>query len=76
VKTGKVLVNGAVAQNFSFDTTGRSRSAMGYVTKRFTFVSVGVSATLEFVSTTTPGGYGPVIDKVSVDSCLLVICPP
>jgi choice-of-anchor C domain-containing protein len=74
VKTGKVLVNGHVAQNFSFDTTGTSRANMGYVTKAFTFLSAGTSAKLEFVSTTTPGGYGPVIDKVSVDSCLLIIC--
>jgi choice-of-anchor C domain-containing protein len=74
VKTGKVLVNGHVAQNFSFDTTGTSRANMGYVTKSFTFLSAGTSAKLEFVSTTTPGGYGPVIDKVSVTGCLLVIC--
>jgi choice-of-anchor C domain-containing protein len=74
VKTGKVLVNGHVAQNFSFDTTGTSRTNMGYVTKAFTFLSAGTSAKLEFVSTTTPGGYGPVIDKVSVASCLLIIC--
>jgi choice-of-anchor C domain-containing protein len=74
VKTGKVVVNGRVAQNFSFDTTGTSRTNMGYVTKAFTFLSAGTSAKLEFVSTTTPGGYGPVIDKVSVASCLLIIC--
>jgi choice-of-anchor C domain-containing protein len=74
VKTGKVVVNGHVAQNFSFDTTGTSRTNMGYVTKAFTFLSTGTSAKLEFVSTTTPGGYGPVIDKVSVASCLLIIC--
>lgn len=74
VKTGKVLVNGHLAQNFSFDTTGTSRANMGYVTKSFTFLSAGTSAKLEFVSTTTPGGYGPVIDKVKVDSCLLIIC--
>jgi choice-of-anchor C domain-containing protein len=76
VKTGKVLVNGQLAQNFSFDTTGKSRTDMGYVTKGFTFLSSGRSTTLEFVSTTTPGGYGPVIDKVRVDSCLLIICLP
>jgi choice-of-anchor C domain-containing protein len=76
VKTGKVLVNGRLAQNFSFDTTGTSRTNMGYVTKGFTFLSSGGSTTLEFVSTTTPGGYGPVIDNVRVDSCLLIICLP
>jgi choice-of-anchor C domain-containing protein len=76
VKTGKVLVNGVLAQNFSFDTTGRTRTDMGYVTKQFTFLSSSTSTTLGFVSTTTPGGYGPVIDKVSVDSCLLILCLP
>jgi choice-of-anchor C domain-containing protein len=73
VKTGKVLVNGEVEQNFSFDITGKSRTDMGYVTKQFTFLSSGTSATLQFAST-TPGAYGPVVDKVQVESCLLILC--
>jgi choice-of-anchor C domain-containing protein len=75
VKTGQVLVNGQVAQTFSFNITGKSRPHMGYVPTGFTFLSTGTSATLQFASTTS-GAYGPVIDDVKVDSCLLVICLP
>jgi hypothetical protein len=46
---------------------------MGYVTKQLTSLSSGTSATLRFAST-TPGAYGPVVDKVEVESCLLVLC--
>jgi hypothetical protein len=72
VKTGKVLVNGEVAE-LLFDITGKSRTTMGYVTKQLTSLSSGTSATLRFAST-TPGAYGPVVDKVEVESCLLVLC--
>jgi hypothetical protein len=54
---------------FSFDITGKSRPHMGYVPMEFTFLSLGMSATLQFATTTTYA-YGPVIDKVKVDSCL------
>ena len=74
IKTGQVLINGQVAKSFSFDITGKSEANMGYVTKEFTFLATGDSTTLEFASTTTPSGYGPVIDNVRVESCLLIIC--
>jgi choice-of-anchor C domain-containing protein len=74
VKTGQVLVNGRVAQNFSFDTTGKTKANMGYVQRRFTFLATDTSATLAFASTTTPSGYGPVIDNVEVESCLIIVC--
>lgn len=73
VKTGQVLVNGNVIQNFSFDITGKTFTDMGYVLKRTHFLATSPYATLEFRST-TGSGYGPVIDAVHVDSCLLVIC--
>ena len=73
IKTGQVLANGNVIQNFSFDVTGKTFADMGYV-KRYThFFSTSPSATLEFRSTTGTG-YGPVIDAVRVESCLLVVC--
>jgi hypothetical protein len=72
--TGQVLVNGKVAKNFSFDITGKSRADMGYVTRELTFLATSGTTTLEFASTTTPGGFGPVIDNVRVQSCLLIIC--
>lgn len=70
VKTGQVLVNGTSIRNFSFDTSGKSRSAMGYRPETASFTSPGPNATVEFRST-TPTAYGPVIDKVSIKKCLL-----
>lgn len=73
VKTGQVLANGDVRQNFSFDITGKTFTDMGYVKKHTYFLATSPSTTLEFRST-TGSGYGPVIDAVRVESCLLVIC--
>lgn len=75
IKTGKVLVNGDVRQQFSFDTTGATAQDMNYTKKQFLFVATGFSTTIEFISTTTPQGWGPVIDDVDVTTCLLpVLC--
>ncbi|MEV6985842.1 hypothetical protein AB0M95_31910 [Sphaerisporangium sp. NPDC051017] len=68
-----VRIGGELAQNFSFDVTGRSSAAMGYVRKKVTFVATGLSTTVEFLST-APGAYGPVIDDITVKSCLVIIC--
>jgi choice-of-anchor C domain-containing protein len=73
IKTGQLLANGKVIQNFSFDITGKSFTDMGYVKQEATFVATGLSSTLTFRSTTV-GAFGPVIDDVDVRSCLLVIC--
>jgi choice-of-anchor C domain-containing protein len=76
IKTGQVLVNGNVVQSFSFDITGKSLSSMGYVRKSFLILLTTASKlNLEFSSTTNPTGFGPVIDDVKVESCLLVLCP-
>ncbi len=75
IKTGKVLVNGDVRQQFAFDTTGATAQDMNYTKKQFLFIATGFSTTIEFVSTTTPQGWGPVIDDVDVETCLLpVLC--
>ncbi|MGW4941778.1 choice-of-anchor C family protein [Actinoplanes sp. NPDC004185] len=74
VKTGQVLINGTVRQTFSFDTTGRSFTKMGYVRRSFVFVGTGGPATIDFASTSGPTAYGPVIDKTSVVGCLTVAC--
>ncbi|MET7765612.1 choice-of-anchor C family protein [Streptomyces sp. NPDC005393] len=68
VKTGKVLVNGQNFQDFTFDTTGKSTTNMGYVTREATFVATGTSTTLAFASTTNTAA-GPVIDDVMVRDC-------
>ena len=75
VKTGEVRANGKVIQSFAFDTTGRSRDDMGYVERTAYVLARGATLVLEFASTTQPGGYGPIIDDVRVDSCLLILCP-
>jgi choice-of-anchor C domain-containing protein len=75
IKTGKVLVNGNVAQSFAFDITGKSLSNMGYVHKSFLILlTTSSKLNLEFSSTTNPAGFGPVLDNVRVESCLLVLC--
>lgn len=74
VTTGQLLVNGKSVKNFSFDTTGKSRTDMGYRTVRAVFTAKGLSANLAFASTTPEGASGTVIDNVRVEPCLLVLC--
>ncbi|MEV0532016.1 choice-of-anchor C family protein [Kitasatospora sp. NPDC050463] len=69
LKTGRALVDGQDFQDFSFDITGKSRAAMGYVGRQFTFVATNASTTLAFASTTAAGAYGPVVDNVQVKEC-------
>ncbi|MEO3977674.1 choice-of-anchor C family protein [Streptomyces sp. CAU 1734] len=65
VKTGRVLVDGQNFQDFSFDSTGKTFAAMGYVQRQVTFVANAPTTTLGFAST-VPGAYGPVVDDVRV----------
>ncbi|MEU6537972.1 choice-of-anchor C family protein [Streptomyces sp. NPDC047000] len=66
VKTGKVLIDGQDFQDFTFDTTGKSRTNMGYVYRQVPFAAVGRSTTLAFASTTLGSACGPVVDRVLV----------
>ncbi|MGO4754919.1 choice-of-anchor C family protein [Streptomyces sp. 2MCAF27] len=68
VKTGRVLIDGQNFQDFSFNSTGTSRTNMGYVTREVTFVANNNTTTLGFAST-VGGAYGPVIDDVRVETC-------
>jgi choice-of-anchor C domain-containing protein len=54
-----------VQKNFVFSTAGKSRAKMGFVPQHFRFRGLASTATLSFAST-TGGGYGPVIDAVTV----------
>ncbi|AVT38499.1 DUF642 domain-containing protein [Plantactinospora sp. BB1] len=75
VTSGTVTANGQTIGNLTFDTTGRNPSDLGYVYRTVYFTNVlSGSTTLRFTST-TPSAYGPVIDAVRVESCLLVVCP-
>ncbi|MCQ4045291.1 choice-of-anchor C family protein [Streptantibioticus rubrisoli] len=74
VKTGKVLVDGQDFQDFSFDTTGKSATNMGWVKRQMTFVATGDSTTLTFASTTAHTPSGPVLDDVTVHRCKPSCC--
>ncbi|MEE1929370.1 choice-of-anchor C family protein [Streptomyces sp. TRM 70351] len=68
VKTGRVLVDGQNFQDFSFDSTGKTRADMGYVKRHLVFVATADTTTLTFASG-VPGAHGPVIDDVAVRGC-------
>ncbi len=63
----KSLVVGAEGQtgNFTFDTTGITHGAMGWVLRTWTFTA-DASGTATLTFTTTDSAYGPVIDNVNV----------
>lgn len=66
VKSVQVAAAGTSA-DYSFDTTGRTKSAMGWVMESFSFIASATSTTLSFTSLCTTGcSWGPAIDNVSV----------
>jgi choice-of-anchor C domain-containing protein len=64
VKTMDVTA-GTVTQAFSFNTSGKNLSNMGWERKSFTFIANNVATYLTF-SSTTGTCYGPALDNVSV----------
>ncbi|MEV6281899.1 choice-of-anchor C family protein [Kribbella sp. NPDC051770] len=75
LKSGRVAVNGQELDTFTFDIAGKSNANMGWTYRTFYFTNLlDSTATLEFASTSLQA-WGPVIDDVKVDSCLLVLCP-
>ncbi|MFE5583262.1 choice-of-anchor C family protein [Kitasatospora sp. NPDC056531] len=68
LRTGRALIDGQDFQDFSFDVTGKTRTAMGYVGRQFSFVAQNSATTLTFEST-VGGVYGPVLDNVQVKEC-------
>ena len=67
VKTGRVTAAGQFL-DFTFNTTGHSRTAMGWVQKSFSFTANAASTTLEFCSTGSTVGCGPAIDDLRLDT--------
>ncbi len=65
LKTFNVTAD-SYAGGFSFDTTGHSKTNMGWVSTDFTFIADDVAATLSFASTTS-GACGPTLDNVQVE---------
>ncbi len=64
VKTLNVSAAGQ-DREFTFDTTGKTRADMGYLSMTFDFTAVSDSTTLAFTSL-TPSFAGPVLDNVGV----------
>ncbi|MFC1821522.1 choice-of-anchor C family protein [Thermodesulfobacteriota bacterium] len=69
VMTLDVEIDDAILGGFSYTLTGaNATNNMLYATESFSFVAAGALTKLEFVSTTTSGGFdlrnGPVIDNV------------
>jgi len=56
----------ANSQVFNFDSTGKSRPAMGWTGQTFFFTATGSSTTLTFTSNTN-SAFGPALDNVVVD---------
>lgn len=54
---------GDTPTTYTFDTTGRTLTNMGWTEETFTFTATGVSTTLTFTSL-DPGFYGPALDNV------------
>jgi choice-of-anchor C domain-containing protein len=69
VKPLAVTVDG-VTHNYTFDTTGKSGTSMGWVTQSFTYVATGTSSTINFVSDVTASGgslnAGAALDNVRI----------
>ncbi|WP_406192940.1 choice-of-anchor C family protein [Kitasatospora sp. NBC_01560] len=74
LKTGSALIDGQDFQDFSFNTTGKTFTNMGYVGRQFTFRATGTATTIGFTSTTPNSAYGPVVDDVRIQAC--APCPP
>jgi choice-of-anchor C domain-containing protein len=61
-------VSGIDLHSYTFDTTGLSKTNMGYVLETFQFVSTGGSQYLQFASTDAGTPYGAVIGGVEVSA--------
>ncbi|MEV7774696.1 hypothetical protein [Kitasatospora sp. NPDC086791] len=46
LRTGRTLIDGRPVQDVTFDLTGRTKAAMGYVGRQFTFVAQNSATTL------------------------------
>jgi choice-of-anchor C domain-containing protein len=66
LKQVRVVVDG-VQEEYTFDSSGQSVSALNWQSVVLPFVASGSSAILSFISlSSTPSSYGPLIDHVSV----------
>lgn len=64
VKTLDVSAAG-ITQSYSFDTTGHSKTNMGWAPEAFSFTATSALTSLRFIST-APGFYGAALDNVTL----------
>lgn len=67
VKTVLTTATGGTTQTSTFDTTGRSRTDMGWRSYTYSFTAGGAQTTLSFASADA-GAYGPALDAVTVSA--------
>jgi choice-of-anchor C domain-containing protein len=65
IKTLDVSATGAATVGYQFDSSGRTRSNMGWTLHTYAFTAVGSATQLAF-SSTTPGSCGPALDLVAI----------
>ncbi|WP_235738561.1 DUF642 domain-containing protein [Nocardioides alcanivorans] len=65
VVDGTLSVDRSVVQTLSFDTTGHTRSDLGWVSVNHTFTATSDSTAINFQST-TPGGSGLLLTNIAV----------
>jgi choice-of-anchor C domain-containing protein len=63
----RVAATGGTAQGYSFDTTGKTLTAMGWQTLAYNFTATSPSTTLLFTSLTDTA-FGPALDNVRVST--------
>ncbi|NPV04895.1 MAG: choice-of-anchor C family protein [Syntrophaceae bacterium] len=67
IKDLRVTAIGIGSGDYAFDTTGKTRTAMGWDTREFVFTARAYATTLVFESLETDA-YGPALDAVAVNA--------
>jgi choice-of-anchor C domain-containing protein len=65
VKTLSVAATGTASAPYTFDTTGKTPSHMGWTAKAYSFRATGPSTTITFTNTSA-GYYGAALDQIEV----------
>ncbi len=66
VKTLSVAATGSAPATYTFDTTGKTPTSMGWTAKTYSFRATGPSTTVTFTNTSA-GYYGAALDQIEVD---------
>jgi len=66
-KSKMLMVSLSGTPFYTFDSTGKTLTNMGWTTKGFDFIAAGTSSTLAFASLNA-SAYGPALDNISVSA--------